>query len=440
MDMKDRDIIDINLEGAFRYVSEWKGSGKGMWERIYIRTSQNRRENILGKVRIAAISTAIAAVFMFLIVNVGFPKSLLKDRYYSKSNHTYTGNTGSTEEVSPESEGNNAEKENPEPDKSNPEAVESRQLNPSETLDNNGHHSIATLGWLYNLNDTDKTFAPGQEVTLSISFNNTGEDIIILEEEVNIILAQLPTMYHLNEVKMAFAELKNKLLKGGEEYNFTVNFRAPKDPGEYNVGIGDIMVRCGNTKRLGYLGSTSFYVTGQDNEDSGDSKNNEDEGIQLDLDPSETLDINGHHGLSTLGWYYDLDPVGNTFKPGQEVTLTVSFNNVGEDVKILEENPHIFIGKLPRMYYLNEINILLPELKNKILKGKDQFHFTVKFKAPEEPGEYLITIGDIKVQVGNITRLAYAGGAEFKVEGTDKMKDLPDSKELTAQEAGYKEH
>ena len=132
------------------------------------------------------------------------------------------------------------------------------------------------------------------------------------------------------------------------------------------------------------------------------------------LESAETLDINGHHSLSALGWNYSFNDTDSVFTPDQSVTLDIRFY-IFEDLEILEEDPDIVIGRLPKTTYIEDIKIPLPELKNRLLKKGTEFNFKVNFKAPEKPGEYLISIDDIMVQCGKISRLAYAGGKEFKV-------------------------
>ena len=249
LNMENKDCLESNFEITFQGVSEWKGSSKDMWKRIDERMQASWQKSIFSMLGLTAVSLAMIAICVALVVNRGIQKRLFKDNYTSKINHAAGSATSTIEESSA-------------PENSMTEPTDYKQLDPAETLDINGHHSFSALGWNYSFNGTESVFTPGQSVTLDIRFY-IFEDLEILEEAPDIVIGRLPKKIYKEDIKIPLPELKNRLLKKGTEFNFNVNFKAPEKPGEYLVSIDDIMVQCGKISRLAYAGGKEFKVIGQ---------------------------------------------------------------------------------------------------------------------------------------------------------------------------------
>lgn len=138
-------------------------------------------------------------------------------------------------------------------------------------------------------------------------------------------------------------------------------------------------------------------------------------------------------GPRYLRWNFDLNVHDNTFTPGQDITLDLTLTGEEEEVTILGV-PSIKVTRRGRAEQEEIIdNILLPQLKDMIIKKGETRIITSKFKAPMDYGVYIMGFDEMKMKSSEGTTSISLGGPSFTVLAPKTevhFKDVSINKEI----------
>lgn len=221
--MKDKDNFELDLQKAFSESSDWHGSKETMWKNIEERLPERKKRNKFRNTSIAA-GTLVAAILC-----IGFFGKAVLVRFQS------TGNIWGIADLT-HHKGRNGPI---------------------------GGDMIAPiyLNWNINANLKDDICMPGQDIKLEITITGVEENIKITEKVPSIIITRIGKTYQEEKIgEIPLPQLKDRDIRKGEVVNVTVNYKAPNEPGLYQIAFGEMRIQHkeGATDMSG--GGTRFTV------------------------------------------------------------------------------------------------------------------------------------------------------------------------------------